>query len=484
MKKIFLAVAFLIFILSSSSCIPLLLIQLKVNNVIAGRVMELKVHLINVGKKGEKVYIERLTDDGSYVILEREATLDDEKNAIFKVIEFNSGDVFYKVSGEDFSRVFKITVKKPSWAVGVYMAADNSLNDLALYDIEEMTKLSGDVALYVLWDKKRLLDEEVYFSSTPVYLDLGEELDSGNEETLKNFLRNLLSIDAENYAVILWNHGSAWLWDSKYEKKKGMSLEAIAIDDDPKDALSMREISSILRDVLNYFGIDKLGILGMDACVMGNLAVAYQMRNVAEYLIASEAVEPAYGWDYEFLSDVDDDTTPSQLSKMIVGRYKEFYKDYTYPFTLSVYDEDKINDLAISLSNLGKALSDAIKEDNSIKEKILNEVVPYIANMYDSQFSEGKNLVDIKDFVYKLEKAVDSLHISSDAYGVLSSLKDVVVYSYSQGFGEDKAISGLSIFLPSSSDTLQGFNSDLQTLDFYTDPLTAGWLDFLKELLF
>ncbi|MCD6449036.1 MAG: hypothetical protein J7L34_00830 [Thermotogaceae bacterium] len=485
MKRVVLIAVLVLLTLSLNSCVPLLLIQLDASNATAGRVMDLKVHLVNAGQEGEKVYIRRITEGGSYIILKGEAILDSEKNATFKVIEFNAGDVVYEVHGKGFISVFNVAVKKPAWAVGVYMAADNSLNDLVGYDIEEMSNLSEEVSLYVLLDNEVLSGKEIYFSSEPVELPIDEEVNTGNVETLRMFLRNLLSIDAENYAVILWNHGEAWFEDSKYEKESGMSLKAIALDDTSNDALSMREISITLKEVLDEFGIDKLDVLGMDACLMGNLAVSYQMRNVARYLIVSEAVEPGDGWNYEFLSSISASTTPEQFTRMVVDKYREFYQSSGATATLSVYDESKIYDLAISISNLGNALSDAINDDNSIKDEILNNVIPYVTTMCDDSFKAGKNLVDLHDFVERLKTEVKlPSDVNSAICDVLNCLEDVILYSYFQAFSESKVASGISIFLPSSSSELESFYNDLQTLDFYTEDQTNGWFNFLNTLLF
>ncbi|MBE9505503.1 MAG: hypothetical protein IMY84_01690, partial [Chloroflexi bacterium] len=68
------------------------------------------------------------------------------------------------------------------------------------------------------------------------------------------------------------------------------------------------------------------------ACLMGMLEVAYALRNVADYVVASEDLEPGDGWPYDtILTDLraaigpTSSCSPRELAALIVTDYVDSY---------------------------------------------------------------------------------------------------------------------------------------------------------------
>jgi hypothetical protein len=69
------------------------------------------------------------------------------------------------------------------------------------------------------------------------------------------------------------------------------AARGLAYDDGSADCLDNGELSQVLAQAHARLG-RPLDILGLDACLMAMLEVAYQMREHARILVASQAIEP------------------------------------------------------------------------------------------------------------------------------------------------------------------------------------------------
>ena len=102
----------------------------------------------------------------------------------------------------------------------------------------------------------------------------GEAQDMGDPETLAGFLRfGTERYPAEDYALILWNHGGGPLggvcWDELFSM----------------DSMTLSELTEALGEANLP---RKLSWIGFDACLMGSAEVASAVSPYAEYMIASQ----------------------------------------------------------------------------------------------------------------------------------------------------------------------------------------------------
>lgn len=105
---------------------------------------------------------------------------------------------------------------------------------------------------------------------------------------------------SQSYGLIFGSHASGWMPASATVSR--------AFGDDDGYSINIPE----LRDVLtNSFASGNLDFILLDACMMGSVEVAYELRNVADYCIASVMETPASGFPYHrmfhYLSDADVD---------------------------------------------------------------------------------------------------------------------------------------------------------------------------------
>ncbi len=105
----------------------------------------------------------------------------------------------------------------------------------------------------------------------------------GAEGTFADFVGWCLKeYPAERSALILWDHGGGALGEVCYDENFGM------------DPLSPQELSGALEGQNAHFDL-----IGFDACLMATNETAALIKNHAEYMLASEEIEPAGGWDHK-----------------------------------------------------------------------------------------------------------------------------------------------------------------------------------------
>jgi hypothetical protein len=223
------------------------------------------------------------------------------------------------------------------------------------------------------------------------------ETDSGDPKVLLNFLEWVSqNYEAERYGLVLWNHGSGWIPEEmdrvarsvdaqdynareanersssslgrnlfrttleKIYETPSVEERAILSDDGTGHSLDTVELGNVLSKAHEMFG-QKLDLLGMDACLMSNLEVAYQAEPYVKYTVASEENEPNDGWPYDVVLDYlvkNPDVETADFVTYIVNSYVKSYVDrnYTGPVTQAALDLSQVSTLAQSLDELSNAL--------------------------------------------------------------------------------------------------------------------------------
>ena len=221
--------------------------------------------------------------------------------------------------------------------------------------------------------------------------DLGET-DSGDPNALLDYIAWAKeNYPADRYALVLWNHGGGWdkssidtisqeVGTKGFGRAEGaersstsmgraffrttlktiMSLDssderAICSDDGSGHSLDTVELGKVLAEAKKVLG-QKIDLMGMDACLMANLEVAYQAREYVNYIVASEENEPFDGWPYTAVLQklVDEpDMATADFGAHIVDAY---IQSYAHTNNTAAVDLSKAEELAGALDELADAL--------------------------------------------------------------------------------------------------------------------------------
>jgi hypothetical protein len=384
------------------------------------------------------------------------------------------------------------TSGKSKWTVMVYMAGDNNLDDAALRDIVEMAKVGSTKDVNILVQLDRIEDKLTRrFRITKGggfkkdCLDSFGDTNTGDPQVLHDFVKWAAEhYPADRHCLILWNHGSGW-WEEEKGRTAGpdgkkrrhlfchpvpQEHRSICYDDTSNgDALDNRELKVVLTGICTLLG-KKIDILGMDACLMNMVEVAYQLRDSVNYIVGSEIEEPFDGWPYtEILTYLTAKPAKNAASFAgeIVKRYISSYKGQGETVTQSALNVGKIADLTGKVDALAAVLLASLDSSSAY----INDAVRHSPRFYDD------NYVDLACFARNLRRQ-DNADLREKADDLLVAMKagnGKAILTQGKIGREVYGTCGLSIYFPAYK-----INSAYQHLDFATD---CKWFTLLESYL-
>ncbi|WP_194409230.1 clostripain-related cysteine peptidase [Microbacterium cremeum] len=344
-----------------------------------------------------------------------------------------------------------------AWTFMVYMIGDTNLEPYALDDIAEMASVgsTGDVNIVALVDRSPDYttdpavdvadwEDTLAFEVQQDHLEIiGEpgELNMGDPDTLADFVADTAAAyPADRYGLVLWDHGAGW---------PGVGPD----ETDGYDVLELAEIDQALSDGLGRAGIEDLDFMGFDACLMGTYEVASVMAEHAEYLVASQEVEPGHGWNYDALATITDDPAagPTDLGSAVLEGYAEQAQEWgtDADITLAMMDLAEVAGLQDAVT----ALADAYQADPT-------GLGPGMATAHADVLEFGRspdpelatNQIDLGGYVENLARAGDA-DVAAAAAEVSAALESLVL---DQTAGPaTAAASGVSIYFPEVEEYLE-----------------------------
>ncbi|MFX1535542.1 MAG: clostripain-related cysteine peptidase [Promethearchaeota archaeon] len=333
-----------------------------------------------------------------------------------------------------------------SWTYMLYLDADNNIEGDAIRDFEELERSGGtneDINVIVLFDRIPGYDEthgnwtgSRYYRITEdtssntidsfLLKDLGEA-DMGNPATLRNFLEYCFqNYSAEHYCLDLWDHG----WGAY----------GICADETSESQLTANEIQAAIVRATTTFSTE-IDIVSMDACDMNTLEIAWELRDLCDYFIASEDLIYFDGYNYMAIIQGlhrNPSISPKALCELMVNEYQKSYSSTSYT-CLSVIDQRNISNILPVINNFIEEISYAISE-------LDYDFMLYIARMRSYDFFEGA-FVDLYDFAEKIRCFFDLETVRLAAAELIAFLEKLIVYNW-QHSSSNGGAHGLSIFMP------------------------------------
>ena len=158
----------------------------------------------------------------------------------------------------------------------------------------------------------------------------------GSSKTLADFINyGITYYPAEKYILIFWNHGNG-------------AIEGFGYDECYNgDGLKLSEINEAFENsgMKNH----DFALVGFDACLMGGIETACMMPENVEYMTASAAPEPLDGWDYGWITVLDNPgITGETISGYIADRYYTYYmaKGEKAPLTMASFNPATVRQFA------------------------------------------------------------------------------------------------------------------------------------------
>jgi|SRR5579872_546932 len=395
----------------------------------------------------------------------------------------------------------KTTQPKKPWTIIVYIAADNDLRGFAARNIKQMAAIGSNsfcnicVELHMRISGNKKISRRYYIEQNNIVhvnaLDPNtQKMDSGDPKTLVKCCGWAIEdYPADNYALILWNHGTGIIDPTSgriinanelfafnpvinkleldrsvgfldfLEMKYGQDERGICWDDSTGNYLNNQKLEAALHEIQTiHLKGQKLSILGFDACLMSMLEVANIAKKHAHILVSSQEVELGTGWNYQlvlqpFMHGALDRTA---FARHIVQAYNATYQKITDDFTLSALDLNAIDALESNVSMVGALLAEGLRrqQNNSIRQAISLSRDKSQCTHFDEP-----SYLDLHHLYSNLLTHLNSMHLGTESDS--SDFRAGLAYSLREGCSLIKRIAlanttgknlhlahGISIYFP------------------------------------
>jgi len=391
-----------------------------------------------------------------------------------------------------FSFNLKAIGGQDRWTWMLYMLEDATGldGDKDINEWEVAGSVPGEVNYLVLWDANNDSRDGIWYIkkdangynrtlvSEKVSSFLGIDPDMSSKETLKQFIMWVKdNYPAQHYGLTVWDHGDGIF-------KKSNSTDNKAIDKGFVGTMKLWEMSSSVEQFVQAVG-KKIDIVGFDVCLLGQIETAYQFKDLAKYILASEKTEPGDGWDYyngftplSGNSALSSDSIAKRICKTYTDAYAPGGWSYQASSTQAVVSIDSLNTILMPKLNV-----------------FADSLIKYVAD-YKSQFKAAKNSSyaapgqtqpldnpDHRDLGHfaKLLIANNELPqgLKQAAQNMLDAYQNTVIYHTYTG-GENANATGMKIWMP------EEIMDEGTATNYYTKPTTflkfgeTRWVNYLK----
>jgi hypothetical protein len=357
-----------------------------------------------------------------------------------------------------------------SWTVLTFEIADTNLEPFMMEDVEEMGLVGSQPGFNLIsfvdraegytdtsvlgipdWTGAKLL--EIGRGEATELYDYGH-VNTGDPTVLSRFIsESIKAYPAANYSLIISDHGASW---------PGVGGDESA----DHDSLTLAELNQAIGEGLAEAGVDKLDLLGFDACLMATFEVASTMAAHADRMVASQELEPGHGWDYTSLEAAYRGATADELGSAIIEGFNNqaLASGTENDITLSLVDLENFGVVDEAVSAFAAALTARVEDVAPTVGRTLAQTLGFGTNpdpRYDTHMKDLGILAG--------EISVDALDVADEADAVVRAVGDVVLDKVA---GQaTRGATGLSIYFPPST---ENYDSDYAAVAERT-----GWADFL-----
>ncbi|MBX3194324.1 MAG: hypothetical protein KF727_04405 [Microbacteriaceae bacterium] len=354
-------------------------------------------------------------------------------------------------------------VADDSWTVMTFMIADTNLEYFQLDDMREQEAVGSRPGFNLI----SFLDRSDQYSNEDA-LGLGDftgakvievrrsggsvvkqeigETNTGDPAVLAEFIAwTIKNYPAAHYALIFNDHGSSW---------PGVGADGSAND----DQLTLAELHQGIADGLEEGGLDKLDLVGFDACLMATYETASILQDVADRMLSSEELEPGYGWDYTALEAAARGGSVDELASAVIDAFDaQSVSEGETQVTLSNIDLTQMAAVDQAVNAFAAALTanvDQLKTDigRSLTQSLAFGATPD----YDFYMTDLGMLAD----------GIGSAEAKAVSSAIASAVVDKMDGQTTRG------ASGMAIYFPPQQAKYRDGYSNV--------PTAANWIAFLK----
>lgn len=420
-----------------------------------------------------------------------------------------------------------------SWTVMVWLDGDNNLNRQAISDFHEMeyglylaqqgdSDITDKLNIIVQYDQNLNYDlttftpgiykilpqstaasDSIDPASTSTKVATISEPNMGSAEELADFIDYTKThYPAKNYALILWNHGGG----VRSVKDDNPLTRAICWDDtNEDDALYIGEIKDYLDST------HSIDFLGMDACLMGFLEVAYEFRPGsgdfgADAISFSPATEQGDGWEYNAIfsrlnGQEETDTnghpyydieslTAQQFATVVAQEYGDAWSLDSWE-TQTAVDLTKIASVKTAVDEFAFAIQGYKEEVEIIRGDVGTGNLMAYFNETDVDEWYAYAGFDLYELAEQVKANITDSAVDTAADTLMGAIEAAILYSFahssydSYGTGFEPGKNGLAIFFPDGDEIYPGYSSPYWRYQHWYNGVShdeyAAWAGFTSD---
>jgi hypothetical protein len=362
-----------------------------------------------------------------------------------------------------------------AWTVLVFMAADKSLEPFAEADVLEMQHIGSSP------DLNLAVQIETAAAVKRFYVRQGERercpSPTSTAETMTQDVKSFLSwgfktLPGSHHAVILWGHsrGIASTLQSPPEDVKAAGAGVKSTNE-----VWLPQIPDMALALAESIGSAKLDLLGFDSCFIGSIESAYQFRNIAKVMVASEGSIAKAGWDYAAVLLPLERRSHGALSAEEFARHIAAQANgLAPPADVAALRLEQVQRLATAAKALFRSLRRSISE-HADDRRALSILLRHVNSVRVRQF------LDLEHLCLTIRDEFDG-NVRRDAMDVLGVLHEFVI-ARGGAAASATALGGLSIYYPHvvAPARAPGETKGRAILDGSADPREYASLDFVRE---
>ena len=251
------------------------------------------------------------------------------------------------------------------------------------------------------------------------------------------FMRSVMetiarTFPSRHYGLVISSHGNGWIPSDYSGENLDMSIAPSWIGAQYDGSYRNRKSLDIsqLRDAIPF----RLDYIAFDACLMGGVEVAYELKDLCDYIVASPTEVISDGFNYtnmasRLLSDGDPD-----LQGLCEDYFNMCPNSDSYA-TIGLYDCSKMQDLADVSRDIFEAHRDEVMLVNTWDVQSFNYTFSYN--------------YDFRDYVRAMNASEEELQALDKVLAELVIYKNSTPYFISTPIDPDR-FSGIGTYIPTS----------------------------------
>jgi len=320
-----------------------------------------------------------------------------------------------------------------------YIAANNDLAGDASFSLQQMeqgfSEKDVNLVAFVAESGENPQLMEIHQGNNKV-IKTYSVLNTADPAVIKEILQDAIDLyPAQEYGLILWSHGSSWM-------PNGIGLRSFVNDNGNR--MNIPELANNLPVKFNF--------ILFDACLMGAVEVAYELKDKTDYIIASPTETQETGFPYDVI--IPKLLQPAIDYNVVAQTYFNYYnaqQDAYQSATVSVVETQPLPALAAAMKQLC--------ENNPVNMKTFDRTSVQRLDVYDEQY-----VFDLLDFV-------DKIFPDANKDDLTAQLNKTVLYKYHTPefimMYDINFFCGLSCYIPLQS--RDDLNAYYKTLKWYQD---------------